>query len=149
MRAPPRRSKMALADVLRLPAASEAAFVPLGAPRDLPGPPPELAVRPCGAADPPGPGLRLLHGTTTLAFKVRPATAAFHLTSGAGRRFGRPAGAAGGGGSPKTATVGRLDPHKMVLGPHNPTVGPHKVTLGPHKLPLGPHKVTLEPISSL
>uniref|UniRef100_A0A8C3M157 Proteasome subunit beta type-5 n=1 Tax=Chrysolophus pictus TaxID=9089 RepID=A0A8C3M157_CHRPC len=61
---------MALADIVRLPPALEAPFVPLGAPRDLPGPPSELAVRPFGGADLPGPGLQLLHGTTTLAFKT-------------------------------------------------------------------------------
>lgn len=60
---------MALADIVRLPPASEAPFAPLGAPRDLSGPPSELAVRPWGGADLPGPGLQLLHGTTTLAFK--------------------------------------------------------------------------------
>lgn len=75
----PQRCNMALADIVRLPPASEAPFAPLGAPRDLSGPPSELAVRPWGGADLPGPGLQLLHGTTTLAFKVRPETAGFYL----------------------------------------------------------------------
>lgn len=63
---------MALASVLRLPAEPSpppAAFPLLAAPRDPPGPPQSLAAPPWGTAEPPGPGLQLLHGTTTLAFK--------------------------------------------------------------------------------
>uniref|UniRef100_A0A8C3BI43 Uncharacterized protein n=1 Tax=Cairina moschata TaxID=8855 RepID=A0A8C3BI43_CAIMO len=65
---------MALASVLRLPAEpppAPAAFPLLAAPRDAPGPPQSLAAPPWGTAEPPGPGLQFLHGTTTLAFKVR------------------------------------------------------------------------------
>ncbi|NXT45296.1 PSB5 protein, partial [Pelecanoides urinatrix] len=63
---------MALASVLRTadPHIAPAAFPLLTAPRDGPGPPGGLAAPPWGAQSPlPGPGLRLLHGTTTLAFK--------------------------------------------------------------------------------
>lgn len=63
---------MALASVLRLPAEPPpppAAFPLLAAPRDAPGPPQSLAAPPWGTAEPPGPGLQFLHGTTTLAFK--------------------------------------------------------------------------------
>ncbi|XP_054043769.1 LOW QUALITY PROTEIN: proteasome subunit beta type-5-like [Rissa tridactyla] len=71
-----RRSDMALASVLRAsepPAASSsaaAAFPLLAAPRLRPGPPEGFAAPPWGADTAlPGPGLHLLHGTTTLAFK--------------------------------------------------------------------------------
>uniref|UniRef100_A0A8C2SM40 Proteasome subunit beta n=1 Tax=Coturnix japonica TaxID=93934 RepID=A0A8C2SM40_COTJA len=60
---------MALADVIRFPSAIETPLIPLETPRDLSGPPSELTVRPWGGSDLPGPGLHLLHGTTTLAFK--------------------------------------------------------------------------------
>uniref|UniRef100_A0A8C3MJ14 Uncharacterized protein n=1 Tax=Geospiza parvula TaxID=87175 RepID=A0A8C3MJ14_GEOPR len=40
--------------------------------RDFSGPPRVLAAPPCGVqAEPEGPGFQILHGTTTLAFKVR------------------------------------------------------------------------------
>ncbi|XP_069735309.1 proteasome subunit beta type-5 [Phaenicophaeus curvirostris] len=57
---------MALASVLR----SAEPPPGLGAPRDPPGPAEALAAPLWGPREPlPGPGLRLLHGTTTLAFK--------------------------------------------------------------------------------
>ena len=62
---------MALASVVR---ASEppGAYPPLlAAPRDGPGPPRDFAAPPRAVPRPlPGPGLHMLHGTTTLAFKV-------------------------------------------------------------------------------
>ncbi|XP_068777931.1 proteasome subunit beta type-5 [Struthio camelus] len=63
---------MALASVLRgaepSAEAASAAFPLLAAPRDPPGPP-GLAAPAWGAPAPPGPGIEMLHGTTTLAFK--------------------------------------------------------------------------------